>query len=210
MNYEQFSETKRLIFETSVTLFSEQPFESVTINDIAHAVNKTKSSLYNHFASKQEIMDSIYDFFCQNFNNNRLTMEQIKPIIENGSIMDIIHSVMYVFGPADKLMIPILRIIHQRKYFDNRARDIVRQLLINDGVEYARQVFDSAVELGRLAPFDTYSLSLFCSNSRLIIYDKWILNPTVEYYQELCREQDQIYEYAASLITDLQKIGLNG
>ena len=204
MKYENLSEAKKLIFQKSIELFATASFEVVTMKDIARAVGKTKSSLYNHFISKQEILDEIYDFFCLHFNDNRNPVEQIDPVLHNGSKLDIIHSVFYVFGDTDPLMLPILQIIHQRKFHDERARRIVEQLLIADGITYSKAIFDRAVAIGRLAPFDTHLLSVLCNNSRLCIYDKWILNPTAEHYQALSEEEDQIFTLVAETIVDLK------
>ena len=204
MKYENLSEAKRLIFQKSIELFATMSFEIVTMNDIARAVGKTKSSLYNHFISKQEILDEIYDFFCRHFVDNRNPVEQLEPVLLQGSKLDIIHSVFYVFGETDPLMLPILQIIHQRKFHDDRARRIVHQILIADGIAYAESVFNRAVEIGRLAPFDTHLLAVLCNNSRLCIYDKWILNPTAEYYRALSEEENQIFALVAETIVDLK------
>ncbi len=197
------NDTKNLIFYKCIELFSEYSFELVSISDIAKAIGKTKSSIYNHFSSKQEILDEIYDFFCEHFTDNRNTIEEIEPIIQNGSIMDIIHSVFFSFGDLESVLLPILRIVHQRKYHDETARLIVQNILLADGVKYAEDVFNRAVETGRLAPFDTHCLAVLCNNSRHYIYEKWILNPTNEYYMTLSEEEDLMFSYVNRLITDL-------
>jgi len=204
LKYTSLSESKRLIFEKSIELFASKPFETVTMNDLSAAVGKTKSSFYNHFVSKQQILDEIYDFFCDHFSDNRNTPKQIDPILQQGSLLDIIHSVFFIFGESEPLMLPILQIIHQRKFFDGRARQIVQDILISDSITYAQTVFDRAVKIGRLAPFDTQLLAILCNNSRLIIYDKWILNPTAKYYRALVDEEDRIYTLVSQTITDLR------
>lgn len=137
MNYDNQSAAKKQTFEKSVELFSVYTFELVTINDIAKAVDKTKSRLYNHFSSKQQILDEIYDFFREHFNDNRKSPDEIIPILENGSLMDIIHSVFFEFGRSDPLIFLILRIVHQRKYYDEKACLLVQKILIEDGVQFS-------------------------------------------------------------------------
>lgn len=204
MKYNNLSDTKKLIFKASIDLIATRSFENVTILDISKAIGRTKSGIYNHFSSKQEILDDIYEFFREHFRYNRKTLEQIKPIIASGSILDIIHALIYEYGNVEDLMIPILRIINQRKYFDEQARSIVHDLLIEDSIQYAKNVFDYAVSVGRFAPFDTHTFAIFCNNCRLSFYDKWILNPTEENRQYLAKEQDRIYLYATRLIVDLK------
>ncbi len=51
--------TKQVILEASLELFSVQGFEATSISQIAGAVGIRKASLYSHFESKQAILDAI-------------------------------------------------------------------------------------------------------------------------------------------------------
>ena len=51
--------TKQDILDVSLDLFSTNGFEATSIGQIADAVGIRKSSLYSHFESKQEILDTL-------------------------------------------------------------------------------------------------------------------------------------------------------
>ena len=51
--------TKQEILEAALELFSVQGFEATSIAQIAGAVGIRKASLYSHFGSKQEILDTL-------------------------------------------------------------------------------------------------------------------------------------------------------
>ena len=51
--------TKQEIMEAALELFSVQGFEATSIAQIAGAVGIRKASLYSHFGSKQEILDTL-------------------------------------------------------------------------------------------------------------------------------------------------------
>ena len=51
--------TKREILNAALELFSVQGYEATSIAQIADAVGIRKASLYSHFASKQEILDTL-------------------------------------------------------------------------------------------------------------------------------------------------------
>ena len=51
--------TKQDILEAALELFSVQGFEATSISQIADAVGIRKASLYSHFDSKQEILDTL-------------------------------------------------------------------------------------------------------------------------------------------------------
>ena len=201
-----YSGTKKLIFEKAVELFSRDSFERVSLNDVAEQVGIRQSSIYNHFATKQELLDAIYDFFIHRYYEQRLTVAQIEPIIREGSISNIIHSLIFTFAEKnDKLLQQILVIVHQRKYFDPRARHIAKEVIIDGNIRYGKEVFDRAVEMGRLAPFNTQHLSLMINYTRQCTYNRWILNPTPEFYRELLEDENQLYEYFIITLVDLRQ-----
>lgn len=205
MQHIEMRGTKKLIFEKAIELFANKSYETVTIQELADALGRRKSGIYNHFKSKQDILDTAYDFFCEKFTADRLTLEQFAPIIENGSVIDMIRSVYYSFaGEYQILMLNIHRIIHQRKFNDARAKIIAKELLIDSGIKYVEAVFDKAIEVGRLAPFDTHAMSMFCNNNRIGLYMEWVLEPTAENFQRLAQEEDKLNLYAAACIVDLK------
>ena len=52
-------DTKQIILEKALELFSEKGYDSVSVGEIAKAVGIKAPSLYNHFKSKQAIFDEI-------------------------------------------------------------------------------------------------------------------------------------------------------
>lgn len=55
------SNTKGQIIEAALDLFSVKGFEATSMSQIADAVGIKKASLYSHFSSKQDILDSLVD-----------------------------------------------------------------------------------------------------------------------------------------------------
>lgn len=49
------------ILEAAAQIFSQQGFHAASMQDIAHAVNLQKASLYHHVASKQELLVELLD-----------------------------------------------------------------------------------------------------------------------------------------------------
>ncbi|WP_424359154.1 TetR/AcrR family transcriptional regulator [Methanocella sp. MCL-LM] len=54
--------TKEKIFDAAVDLFAERGYEGVSIRDIAGAVGIKESSVYKHYASKDAILDSVFEY----------------------------------------------------------------------------------------------------------------------------------------------------
>ncbi len=54
---EQFAmETRQLIFDTAMELFTEKGYDSVTVDDICNKAGVAKGTFYNHFKSKDQIV----------------------------------------------------------------------------------------------------------------------------------------------------------
>ncbi len=54
-------DTRERILETALELFAQSGYLGTSMNDIAKQLGITKAALYKHYASKQEILDSIVE-----------------------------------------------------------------------------------------------------------------------------------------------------
>jgi AcrR family transcriptional regulator len=55
--------TKEKILDASINLFSQKGFYETSIREIARATGIKTSSLYNHFPSKEAILDAIFEYY---------------------------------------------------------------------------------------------------------------------------------------------------
>lgn len=64
--------TKRVILEAALELFSVQGYEATSIAQIADAVGVRKSSLYSHFDGKQAILDALMQEALEQYNKHSM------------------------------------------------------------------------------------------------------------------------------------------
>lgn len=64
--------TKEQILEVSLDLFSIRGYEATSISQIADAVGVRKASLYSHFESKQDILDTLVDELTKEFDQHSI------------------------------------------------------------------------------------------------------------------------------------------
>lgn len=62
--------TKDLILEKALDLFSKRGYDAVSVDDIAKAVGIKAPSLYNHFGGKKEIFDGIVTRVCELYDRD--------------------------------------------------------------------------------------------------------------------------------------------
>jgi len=64
--------TKEHILDVALDLFSVRGFEATSISQIADAVGLRKASLYSHFSSKQDILDSLVEATTKEFDKHSI------------------------------------------------------------------------------------------------------------------------------------------
>lgn len=72
--------TKERIFEAAVHLFATKGYHGTSIRDIAKSVGIKESSMYNHFAGKEALFQSILDYQIDGFNQSIKALERLKEI----------------------------------------------------------------------------------------------------------------------------------
>lgn len=81
-------ETKELIQEAALDLFSHKGFDSSSVRDIAAKTGIRDSSLYFHFKNKQAILDSLMDRYIQ---ISRQMMDRLEEGLGHITAMDDKH-----------------------------------------------------------------------------------------------------------------------
>ena len=66
------TKTKQLILEAALELFSTRGFDATSTGQIADAVGIRKSSLYNHFRSKEDILDTLIEVLTEEYHSRSL------------------------------------------------------------------------------------------------------------------------------------------
>lgn len=67
---------KEKIFHVSIDLFSKYGYDSVSIRKIASEVGIKESSIYNHYKSKESILDSILNYYIDKMLANDIPLNQ--------------------------------------------------------------------------------------------------------------------------------------
>lgn len=151
--------TKERIFDVAVDLFAERGYDRVSIRDISAAVGITEGAVYKHYASKEEILDSIFAYI-----ENR-----IYPQAPPGSVDAMIDSLSFeeIFGSmpmamiADPLLTSITRIMIIEMYHNEKIRNYVRRELFERPVEETTILFEKLIERGKIKPCDAKSMSTY-------------------------------------------------
>jgi len=201
----KFVGTKKKIFDNSIKLFTQKGYENVSINDIAATIGIRQSAVYNHFKSKQEILETIYKFYYHNYLIDRIDPEVMDSLLQKASLMDIIIKGFLWEFDENILgqMADISKIIIQRASTDESAAEIFQKLMLEEGVRFVDDGLKRAVEINRLAPFNTRAVAVLINSVRLCMLLWWLANPPYDTYMRNVKDEQAAYEYVITLLTDM-------
>ena len=75
---------KEKIFQVSIELFSKYGFDGVSVRQIAGEVGIKESSIYNHYSSKQEILNAIFEYYIDEMVSDDRPLEQASLNLDKG------------------------------------------------------------------------------------------------------------------------------
>lgn len=195
---------KEKIFNVSIDLFSEHGYDGVSIRQIAREVGIKESSIYNHYKSKESIMDSILKYYIE-----QMVSEDI-PIDQAGENLDVSFDYFYHAGLeafASQLrhekMSKITRIIFIESYHNEKIREFLKKRILEDAIVGWINLFD-LMKFKKLIRDDVDSRHLaesFYKYGLFLLYEHYVINYPEDdgkFVDELCEKSERhiklIYE----------------
>lgn len=134
--------TKNKIFEVCVDLFSKKGFEAVSVREIAEKVGIKPSSLYNHYNSKEEILDSIFDYFQIEIKKSRKVIENIEENLKNKSASDILFEhILNLWQNISPYIAKMSMIVFMEQFKNERAKEFALDYIIKEPSEFYADFF---------------------------------------------------------------------
>lgn len=143
-------DTKKLISETALELFAQNGYLGTSMSDIAGRLGITKGALYKHYASKQEILDSI----TERMNNNdyeRAEEYEMPETEPNGFAEDYMHTpiekirayslAQFDYWTKERFPSNFRRMLTLEQYRDQKLARLYRDYLAAGPAEYTAAVF---------------------------------------------------------------------
>ena len=140
-----------MIFDIALDLFSENGVNGTSIRMITGKAGLSVASFYNHFKSKDELLQAMYDHYTMQYNKeDRMAYdyEEMLDMIGPIGLFDFLRESMAASFRNEKL-IKLTRIILMEQYTNETARDITvkdKALLLY----LTEQIFVSMKEKGMI------------------------------------------------------------
>lgn len=170
---------KQKIFDISIDLFSRFGYDGVSIRQIASNVGIKESSIYNHYNSKEEILNSILNYYIE-----RMLSEDI-PLDEASANLDVSFDHFYRAGLnafamqlKDEKMSKITRIILIESYHNEKIKEFLKKSILEDAIKGWIILFD-LMKSKKLIREDVDSLQLaesFYKYGLFLLYEHYVIN----------------------------------
>lgn len=152
--------TKLHIVECSIELFAERGYSGVSVRDIARLVGIRDASIYSHFASKDEILSTIFELMRQEVEASLPSGAELDAILERSSARRFLEQGFRLF--KKRMSIPRQRQIYlvllREQYNDGRAAKLWKEYL-DHTLGYMATAFRKMIEHGCLPSTDPVQLS---------------------------------------------------
>jgi AcrR family transcriptional regulator len=152
--------TKERIFDVSLDLFSQKGFDAVSVREIAREVGIRESSIYNHYKSKEAILDAIIDYFKSELSQSGLPEEEDAALMEQGpEVFFNVGASAYINQINTPQMEKIWRLISIETYHNQKIRDFFKKELLEEPITVWEDVFQTMIEKNMIKPLNPRTLA---------------------------------------------------
>ena len=143
---------KEEILEAAIDLFSKEGYAAVSIRDITRAVGIKESSLYNHFSSKQQLLESILEMLRREFQSIFPPLEGIETLLASSEPGQFLRNGYgrYQAHFNSPGVSRLWRIISIEQYRNPLAREILLKDMIDQTLQFLEAVFAYYVKAGKI------------------------------------------------------------
>jgi AcrR family transcriptional regulator len=148
--------TKEKLFETAIDLFSSQGFKGVSIRDLTSAIGIKESSFYNHYKSKDDLIEAIFSYYKTAFAQTMPPEGRIEAILATVSPPEFLRqgNLRFMERMSGPQIQKIWRILFTEQYRDKRAREIIFHEMVQLPIAYTAKVFETMIKMDLIKAYD--------------------------------------------------------
>ncbi len=134
---QELTGTKEKIFDAAVDLFSKHGYNGASIRKIAYGAGIKESSIYNHFAGKEEILNCIFRYFQEGMQTQRAKEDDLAYELEFMAPRELFRLLFIRYLKNRNPRIDkIATIILAEQYTNPIARDFVQRYMLREPADY--------------------------------------------------------------------------
>jgi len=148
-------ETTRLILDAAAEMFARGGYDGVTMREIAEKAGIRESSLYNHFAGKAAILETLYDEFIRLVPGTRPSDEELDRMLLIMEPEEIFKNILFHVGKSVcGTLSNTAMIINYEKFKNQRAADMYYQYVVREPAGYYERLIHKMIDRNMVRPVD--------------------------------------------------------
>lgn len=153
-------ETTRQILDTAADLFAKNGYDGVSIRQISKASSIKESSLYNHFSSKADLLDTLFSDFAKLIPLTRPDDEEIDQMLMIMTPQEVFKTIVFHVGKSvHGTLANTAMIINHEKFRNPRAAQIYFEYIIEEPVLYYERLITKMIARKMIKPVDAALIS---------------------------------------------------
>jgi AcrR family transcriptional regulator len=158
----RFKDTKQRILNAAIDLFATRGFHESSMRDIAAVVGIRAASLYSHFKSKDEILQTILELYRDEIASLRVPDSQLAGIVESCSTETILVEGFKAVhkGVSARRTERILRLLLNLMYSNPQVGAFGLDCLRETNMRELTRIFDALRRHGKIRRFDPEFLAV--------------------------------------------------
>ena len=142
------STTKERILDAALVSFAENGYKGTNLRDLAAGMGLSKSALYRHYESKENIWNAVIDRMEAYYVSRFGSPEKVPPTPKSCSELYTMTMQMLDFSMHDKRVILTRRLLLAEQFRDERARHFATLHFLNGTKEIYAKIFGEMMENG--------------------------------------------------------------
>ena len=147
-------DTKERILALALTKFSENGYAGTNIREFTESLGLVKSSMYKHFAGKEEIWNTLLDEMIAYYDARFGSPEHLPPVPD--SLEELVQMTMRMadFTIHDEKVVKMRKVLTIEQFRDDRARELATKHFLTGLTEMFTQLFAGMIDMGLLRQDD--------------------------------------------------------
>ena len=155
MNKQDTGTTKEKILKTAAKMFSERGYDRVSVREIAKDIGINSGSLYNHFASKDEILKSLYSYYIEQHRKAYPDLDELLRLAETDPPHEVLMKAEFHYDDDIREFMSQIVVIASRMICnDVENENFIRESTFDSITKTIRPLLERMVELGKIRPLN--------------------------------------------------------
>ena len=152
-------DTKERILATALEMFSQNGYAGTNIRELTAALGLVKSSMYKHFASKEDIWNALLDRMIAYYGERFGSPERLPPVPDSPEAFIAMTMRMANLTIHDAQIVMTRKVLTLEQFRDDRARALATKHFLTGLTEMFTHIFAGMMEKGLLRRDDPAMLA---------------------------------------------------